>query len=104
MNRITIGKEAYMHIHLWNNTNRQKGLGLKLIKKSLPLYFSNLNLETLYCEPYALNPAPNKILKKVGFEFVKNHVTIPGSINFEQEVCQWKMTKNMYNKMQYHET
>ena len=99
VNNFTVGKEAYMHIHLWKNNKRQKGLGLEFIRKSLPLYFNNLQLETVFCEPYALNPAANKVLRKIGFEFVKKHTTIPGSLNFEQEVNLWKFTKDMLQKI-----
>jgi RimJ/RimL family protein N-acetyltransferase len=60
-----------MHLHLWYPDKRIKGMGVQLVKKSLPYFFNNLHLKTLYCEPYALNPAPNKTLPKVGFEFVK---------------------------------
>ena len=99
VNNIIIGKHAFMHIHLWKKPVRQKGLGSQLIMQSLPLYFKKLQLKVLYCEPYALNEAPNKTLKKIGFEFVKRYTTIPGSINFEQEVNQWKITKNQLEKL-----
>ncbi len=98
VNGIEYGKEATMHLHLWNSTNRKKGIGTKLIKKSIPYYFEKLKIEKLICEPYALNPAPNKILKKVGFEFIKKYRTIPGSLNFEQEVNRWELSKNTYEK------
>lgn len=99
VNQIVFGKQAYMHLHLWNSAKRQKGLGVLLVRKSLPYFFENLNLKTLYCEPYSLNPAPNKILQKMGFEFVKTHVTIPGTLNFEQEVNLWKLTRENYLKL-----
>src|SRR5688572_27188281 len=54
VNRILFGKEAYMHLHLWNANERQKGYGAALVKKALPYFFKNLQLQTLYCEPYAL--------------------------------------------------
>ncbi|CAL2080358.1 GNAT family protein [Tenacibaculum sp. 190524A05c] len=95
-NSILFGKEAFMHLHVWNTTNRRKGSGVELVKKSLQFYFKNLQIETLFCQPYALNPAPNKTLEKVGFEFVKAYVTIPGSINFEQKVNLWKMTRKQF--------
>jgi RimJ/RimL family protein N-acetyltransferase len=98
VNQIEFGTHAYMHLHLWNSTKRQNGLGAILIRKSLPYFFENLQLKTLYCEPYALNSAPNKILPKMGFEFVKTHVTIPGSLNFEQQVNLWKLTRENYLK------
>ncbi|MBB6612163.1 GNAT family N-acetyltransferase [Pontibacter sp. Tf4] len=100
VNRIEFGEAAYMHLHLWQPALRQRGAGTELIKKSLPFYFENLQLKTLYCEPYALNPAPNKTLAKTGFEFVKRHTTIPGTINFEQEVNRWQLTREAYEQFQ----
>ncbi|NEN22542.1 GNAT family N-acetyltransferase [Cryomorpha ignava] len=90
VNGINFGKEATMHLHLWNVENRKKGIGVCLLKQSIPFFFEKLNLETLWCEPYAHNPAPNKTLMKAGFEFVKRYVTIPGSLNFEQEVNRYR--------------
>lgn len=96
VNNIVFGKEAFMHLHVWNIDKRKKGSGTILIEKSLPFYFEKLQLETLFCQPYALNPAPNKTLENVGFEFVKKYTTIPGSLNFEQEVNLWKMTREHF--------
>jgi RimJ/RimL family protein N-acetyltransferase len=98
VNEIEFGKEATMHLHLWKSNNRQKGIGTELVKKSLPFYFDKLKIKKLICEPYALNPAPNKTLKKIGFEFIKKYKTIPGSLNFEQEVNRWELTKKRYEK------
>jgi RimJ/RimL family protein N-acetyltransferase len=91
-NPTTFGDFAFMHLHLWKNPNRQKGLGTAFLKKTIPLYFEHLQLKNLYCQPYSLNPAPNKTLEKVGFEFEKTYITTPGSINFEQSVNLWKMS------------
>jgi len=98
VNKINFGIEAYMHLHMWNNENRSKGAGTELAKRSLPYYFQKLKLQNLYCEPYALNPAPTKTLERVGFEFEKKYVTIPGPISFEQEVNRWKMTREKYQR------
>jgi RimJ/RimL family protein N-acetyltransferase len=99
VNQIIFGKQAYMHLHLWEGQYRNKGMGIQLLKKSMPFFFENLQLEQLFCEPYALNPAPNKTLAKIGFEFQMTHVTIPGSLNFEQEVHLWKLTRENYLKI-----
>ncbi|WP_204281986.1 GNAT family N-acetyltransferase [Pontibacter burrus] len=99
VNKIVFGDSAYMHLHLWQPALRQRGVGTELVKKSLPFYFEKLQLKTLYCEPYAHNPAPNKTLAKTGFEFVKRHTTIPGTINFEQEVNLWQLTHAQYEKL-----
>lgn len=92
VNKIIYAQEAYMHLHIWTSSIRKKGLGIELVKMTLPYFFENLQLKKLYCEPYALNPAPNKILQKAGFEFVKKYTTIPGSLNFEQEVNLWELS------------
>ena len=98
VNGIEYGKQATMHLHLWKSDNRKKGIGTELVKKSLPFYFEKLEIKKLICEPYALNSAPNKTLEKIGFEFVKKYKTIPGSLNFEQEVNRWELTKEKYEK------
>ncbi len=98
VNKIVFGEEAYMHLHLWNDTDRRSGFGATFIKMSLPHFFRNLQLQRLYCEPYSLNPAPNKTLAKLGFGFVKQYTTTPGYINFHQPVSLWELT---YNEFQH---
>jgi len=93
VNEIAFGKHAKMHLHIWDEVNRKMGFGSKMISKAIPNFFKNLQLHTLYCEPYAHNIAPNRTLEKLGFEFVKKYRTIPGSLSFEQEVNQWKISK-----------
>lgn len=98
-NPTTFGETAKMHLHLWKNSNRRKGLGTQFVKMTIPLFFEHLKLKTLACEPYALNIASNKTIEKVGFEFVKEYVTIPGSITFEQSVKRWEMSKELFEKV-----
>ncbi len=99
INKIEFGEKAFIHFHLWNSENRQKGIGTEFIIKSLPYFFDNLNLKQLFCEPYALNPAPNKTLEKIGFKFERQYSTIPGGQNFKQEVKLWKLTRTRYEKI-----
>ena len=94
INEIVFGKYAKIHLHIWKTDYRKMGIGTKLLQKSLTLYFENLKLEKLICEPYSLNIAPNKTLQKVGFEFIKQYKTIPGTLNYEQEVKRWELTKH----------
>lgn len=91
INKIIFGEEASMHLHIWNEYNRHKGMGAEFIKISVPYFFENLRLKKIYSEPYSLNPAPHKTLAKAGFTFVKEYITIPGWINFEQSVKQWQL-------------
>ncbi|MBL0054622.1 MAG: GNAT family N-acetyltransferase [Chitinophagaceae bacterium] len=96
VNKIIFGQEAYMHLHLWTPDARQKGHGLNFVKMGIPLFFKNLELKTLYCEPYALNPAPNRILEKAGFQFLRTYTTIPGWLNFEQPVKLWSLSREEF--------
>jgi RimJ/RimL family protein N-acetyltransferase len=95
-NPTRFGEEATMHLHLWESNIRKKGMGTEFLKMTLRLFFENLQLKKLYCEPYALNPAPNKALEKAGFNFIKKYVTTPGFINFEQPVNRWEMSRADY--------
>ena len=95
-NPTSYGEEATMHLHLWDSSTRRKGMGIQLLRMTLNLYFENLRLKKLICEPYAMNPAPNKTLEKAGFTFVKEYVTVPGSLNFEQPVKRWEMSRESF--------
>ncbi|MBT8221295.1 MAG: GNAT family N-acetyltransferase [Bacteroidia bacterium] len=98
INNIEFGKTANMHLHIWQPDVRQSGFGSRFLKKTIPYYFKNFDLEYLICEPYAHNPAPNRILKKIGFRFIKKYETIPGSINFYQEVNRYEIDKVNFEK------
>lgn len=93
LNPVKFGGNGYMHLHMWDSTIRQKGIGTELVRMSIPYFFKNMQLQKLYCEPYALNPAPQRVLEKTGFKFVKEYVTTPGSITFEQPVKLWQMDR-----------
>jgi RimJ/RimL family protein N-acetyltransferase len=97
VNNIVFGEEAYMHLHMWRAGERKQGYGTEFVKKSLPYFFKNLQLQKLFCEPYALNDAPNKTLQKLGFTFIKEYITTPGPINFEQPVTLWQLDRNKVN-------
>lgn len=99
VNKIRFGENASMHLHLWDQSTRRRGFGMELVKECLPYFFKDLQLKMLYCEPYALNQAPNKTLEKVGFKFVREYMTIPGSLNFEQPVNRWEMSRELFEQL-----
>jgi RimJ/RimL family protein N-acetyltransferase len=98
INKIVFGQEAYMHLHIWDAEIRKKGCGRQLIGLTLPYFFENYQLKILYCEPYALSPAPNHTLERVGFRMLREYVTTPGWINFEQPVRLWAMTREAFER------
>jgi RimJ/RimL family protein N-acetyltransferase len=89
INKIQIGKEAFIHLHLWLRARRQRGLGTTFFRLSAARFAEDFSLKRLYCEPYAENPGPNRALEKSEFRFVKRYRTVPGPINFEQDVNQY---------------
>ena len=96
INKIVFGQEAYMHLHMWHGPNRKKGMGVTLLKKTLPYYFERFQLKNLYCEPSASNAAPNKALEKLGFDFIKSYDTVPGWINLYQTVNRWCLPEEKF--------
>lgn len=101
INNIEFGKSATMHLHLWNGEIRKRGLGLDFLKLTIPYYFKNFGIETLICEPYSKNIAPNRVLIKLGFEFVRTYDTTPGLINFHQTVNRYELKKEQLNSSLY---
>lgn len=92
INRIRIGEEAFIHLHLWSPPSRRGGLGTRFFSASAERFARDFSLKRLYCEPRAENAGPNHVLPKCGFVFVKRYRTIPGSINFEQDVNRYVWT------------
>jgi RimJ/RimL family protein N-acetyltransferase len=93
INNIVPGAEAYIHLHLWNSKLRRAGLGTEFLRKSAKFYFERFNLKKLVCEPWAGNAAPNRVLQKLGFTFVKRYVTTPVVIAYEQEVNRYELKR-----------
>ncbi len=89
INKINFGNHAFIHLHLWTRGLRKSGLGTQYFRASAAEFMRRFRLKRLYCEPFADNPAPNRVLAKSGFRFVKKYRTIPGVINFEQDVNQY---------------
>jgi RimJ/RimL family protein N-acetyltransferase len=87
--KIVFGQEAYMHLHIVHPEQRRSGYGASLVRETARIYFRLLQIRQLYCEPYALNVAPNRTLQKAGFKYIKTHAVVPGPLNFHQLVNRW---------------
>ena len=99
INEITYGDWAKVHLHIWDPSFRRQGSGLKLFKESLKMYFCEFKLKKIICEPHAINPAPNKLLHKIGFHFQETCQTTPGWINFEQKINRFFLTVDDLKKL-----
>jgi RimJ/RimL family protein N-acetyltransferase len=89
INRIRLGEDAFIHLHLWVGDLRRSGLGTRYFSASAAEFMREFRLKRLFCEPYAENAAPNRVLLKCGFRFVKRYRTTPGAFTYEQDVNQY---------------
>jgi RimJ/RimL family protein N-acetyltransferase len=87
--KIVFGERANMHLHVTAPDRRQQGLGTPCVRQSVAIYFRELALKRLFCEPNAFNVGPNRTLQKAGFTYVKTHMTVPGPLNYHQAVTRW---------------
>lgn len=93
VDKIVHGREAYMHLHVFEPGRRQSGFGAACVRQSAQIYFDRLALEQLFCEPNAFNVAPHRTLQRAGFRYVKTHRTVPGPLNFHQVVTRWVLAR-----------
>ena len=87
--KIKYGQRANMHLHIVKPDRRHEGLGTEFVRRSIDIYFKLLEIKALYCEPNALNVAPNRALQRAGFRYLKTHWTVPGPLNYHQAVTRW---------------
>lgn len=92
--KIRIGQQANMHLHIIDASRRKQGAGAECVRQTVELYFQLLKLKQLFCEPNAFNVAPNRTLQKAGFKYVKTHMTVPGFLNFHQAVNRWVIDRS----------
>ena len=93
VNHIEFGRHANIHLHMWDRSNREQGMGLWFFKQSVNYFLKLFELGKLLCEPCADNPAPNRTLQRLGLTPIKTYQTTPGMINFEQQyVTQYEIT------------
>ena len=93
INKIVPGTEAFIHLHLWDSHLRKAGLGTEFVRRSANFYFERFNLKKLVCEPSAENLAPNRVLEKLRFRFVRRYRTTPVAIAYEQDVNRYELDR-----------
>jgi RimJ/RimL family protein N-acetyltransferase len=87
--KIVFGECANMHLHVTLPERRRQGVGTQCVLQSVEIYFRQLKLQRLFCEPNAFNVGPNRTLQRAGFRYVKTHMTVPGPLNYHQAVTRW---------------
>jgi len=92
--QIIFGQEARMHLHIVDADRRRQGLGTQFVRLSAKAYFEIFELQRLFCEPNAVNVAPNRTLQRAGFRYVLSHACTPSPINFPQVTTQWVIDRD----------
>jgi len=67
LREIHYGSDAQIHLHMWEKSQRRKGVGGVFFCLSAQKFIRDFQLKTLYCQPKFDNPMPNGMLKKIGF-------------------------------------
>ena len=99
ISKIKYGNSATMHLHIWKNDKRKKRFGLEFLKRTIPMYFEKYELKKLICEPYSKNIAPNKVLQKAGFTFIRSYDMIPGPLNFYQTIHRYELSAEGFENL-----
>lgn len=97
LSEIVPGDHAHIHLHMWRPLDRRHGLGARLFHLSATYAFEHLDLARLYCEPKADNPAPNRVLGKLGFRLIETRWGNPGSITFEQQTNLYVLERSEHD-------
>lgn len=91
--RIVFGVEAFMHLHVAEESLRGRGLGSRFVRASTAVYFDVLALQRIFSEPNAFNVAPNRALQNAGFTYLFSHETTPGPYNLFQVTTRWVLER-----------
>lgn len=93
VDKLQFGEQANMHLHIVEPDRRQSGMGVQFVRLSARLYFETLQLRRLFCQPNALNTAPNRTLQAAGFRYVKTLMTVPSLLNYRQPITRWVLER-----------
>ena len=93
LDHIEYGNQGFMHLHIVEPTQRHRGFGTDFVRKSAAIYFDVFALKRVFCEPNALNVAPNRTVQRAGFTYLFSHEAIPGPINFRHVTTRWVLER-----------
>jgi RimJ/RimL family protein N-acetyltransferase len=71
---IVAGECGNIHLHMWRADLRGKGYGPHLFCLAVLDFYRRFDLKRMVCEPKADNPAPNRLLQRIGFPLVSTRI------------------------------
>jgi RimJ/RimL family protein N-acetyltransferase len=92
LKNIVYGERGEIHLHIWDATSRGKGYGGPLFCLAAIEFFRRFELKQIHCEPSASNPAPNRLLQRIGFPLILTHTTASSEISLVCELNRYNVT------------
>ena len=74
LKEIVPGQFGSIHLHMWRADLRGKGHGAHLFCLAAVDFYKRFNLKRIVCEAKADNPAPNRLLQRIGFPLVSTRI------------------------------
>ena len=71
---IVTGDFGNIHLHMWRADLRGKGYGPHLFCLAVSDFYERFTLKRMICEPKADNPAPNRVLQRIGFPLISTRI------------------------------
>src|SRR5262245_35728712 len=89
LKNIAYGHCGEMHLHMWEKASRGQGRGGRLFCLAAIEFFRRFGLQEICCEPRTSNPAPNRMLQRIGFPLVRTHTKASSEIALVCEVNRY---------------
>lgn len=96
--KIKFGEEADLHAHIFQAENRRQGLGSQVFFEVVRRAFTTFHLKKINCDPTASNPAPNKLLQKMGLQPLRTIETPAEGILRQRIANHYEITKDLVEK------
>jgi RimJ/RimL family protein N-acetyltransferase len=93
LKNIQYGIRGEMHLHIWDASERGKGIGSRLFCLSAIDFFERFKVREIVCEPQASNPYPNRMLRKVGFPLTGSRMGRSSELSKELLLNTYAITK-----------
>jgi RimJ/RimL family protein N-acetyltransferase len=91
LKNIAFGESGDMHLHMWDKESRGKGYGARLFCMAALEFYRLFQLKRIICEPSVSNPAPNRMLQRIGFPLVRTYTGASSEVSMVCELNQYEI-------------
>jgi RimJ/RimL family protein N-acetyltransferase len=95
LKHIQFGETGDMHLHIWDESIRGKGLGGVLFSLSALHFYERFRLKKIVCEPRQTNPLPNRMLEKAGFPLVGKRFGKSSELSIETDLNTYEIRRDI---------